>query len=132
MMVRPGYCAACWCLAPSDLEELNRWQAAGRVPRGGLRKLGISRWVAFRHRHHPPGRIALTYFRPGEHQRRRAEGQRLARWRWRPGQSGGGRKAKGRPNRNPMRPPSGIAAGIHEERQERRAQWEALHGPVSG
>ncbi len=103
---------------------------AGRLPWGSLRAFGVTKWQARHHRGHL-GRPALVYFVGPEYQRRRAEGQRLARWRWRPGQSGGGSR-KGFPDKRPRRPPSGIKAARDDERAERRAQWEALHGPLRG
>ncbi len=108
-------------LAPSDREALEALMARGRLPRGMARRYGLSRFQIYNHRHHPPGRITRPYFAPKEWQRRRERAERIKAWRWKPGQSGGGRKPKGVPNKRPMRPSMGIKAAIKAERAERAA-----------
>lgn len=93
-MVRPGFCSACFGLAPSDLAWLNELLVKGRLPWGTLRRVKLSKYVIYRHRRHLDRPSRFPYSSGGEGERRRAEGQRLAPWRWRPGECGRAQSAR--------------------------------------
>lgn len=120
---KPGYCGVCM-LCESDRLELERLMARGRLPKGMLRKFGLSRWQAYKHRRHGPGHLSRPYYEREEWLRRRAQGQRLMPWWWKPGQSG---NIRGRPvgirETKPRMRPCGHAEAIRRERAERAEKW---------
>ena len=119
-----GCCAVCW-LVPSDRAWLERLTAEhGRLPKHVLRKLGITKWCWWRHKH---GRCRgqLPYFTQPEWDRRRFNCvERLRPWRWRPGfcpnPAGRPRGAKGK------RPRAKAGSGVVEAIRTRRGERGAL------
>lgn len=60
---------------------------AGRMPWGSLRAFGLVWWHTRYHRRHLDRPSRFVYSSGAEGERRRVEGQRLAPWRWKPGES---------------------------------------------
>lgn len=119
-----GVCRVCQ-LAPSDLSELTEWRERHlKLKKGMLRAAGLDRWRWY---YHFRGKCAgrFPYWRGEEWERRKREGERHARFQWRPGQSGGGNR-KGHPDKRPRRKPDGIKAAIIAERKARAEQLERV------
>jgi hypothetical protein len=118
--IYPGACVLCWWPLAEDWQRLRA--KSGRVPWGALRKLGISKYVSYRHAHHGPNhtRSRLTFENIRAWQQNSKE---IRRFQFRPGECGNPNgRPRGARDKRKRRPPSGIAETIRAERQDRAAR----------